>query len=1562
MLSVSAIYNTVDVESEDLDMDGDLDVVFTNGGDPAELCVNNGSENFTCAEPFNPPDYEINYFDIGDLNGDGYPDLILPEAGIGNNSIFYINDGLGNFSEYQTINMPAAASGVDFGDLDNDGDLDAVFTTTIAPGGVLPPIPPEINVLDSTAIFLNDGYGFFNKYKYIGWGESKDVTLVDLDYDGDLDILVAQYFDGFTPGDYSVIYRNHGNLNFVKELLPDKLASVRFVTGDFDMDGDMDFVLNQTDGSCSRFEQKQNFSATATYQSSMVATTTPSIKRATLNVTGYNPTGTSVVYKLSSGEFNWAGTQLGPDHYNDVFFQDASVGYAIGNGGYVIYSNDGGNNWFTRGIPAEPANLYTVMSGGTNVFVGGAGGKAYLSVDSGNNWGLPLATGTIEDIRSFGVATPWYIVGTNGMIRRSNDNGTSWNPQISGVAAQLNKIVTRDDNLSFVVGNAGTILKTTNGGVNWNVKTSGVTEDLNGLICIDDNTCVATGAGGRILKTTDGGETWLIKTSGTTKNLNGADYVDANQIWVAADGDAALYSNDGGENWIEHSVAIPGFPADYKALSARADLNGVVMVGFDNVVKQGSLKFEVVTPGVQHTFNSSNQLYWKAEMSTTDPNETPVIQAVSIDYSTTTGGGSHPPPPPPAETVPTAPTIGVPMAISDSAIQWTFTDNSSDEAGFKLFDSSDQLITTLAQPDAQYIEETDLMPNSPYSGRKVAAYNDQGNSDLSAAAEQVYTLAQVPGFTEVLTLSSSQVKLTLDEKNNPNYTEYAIYEMSTLSWLQADGNLGATAVWQTAAEWGEGITIKNLEAETVYSFKVKARNVDNVESEFSGAYNAETLAVGAANVTLSKTVTINNPSAQGVRVYFGHPIYAAGSGFTFLDDYPVYAKITSWLILLALLIFLVMVVLVIHNAEGKLGNKIKYTAHVIFKDITFQRPQVIYKLLSKKEEFDDQKYQQHHQYYRVAGHSFLAVLLLGLIKAALVGIVALMVYGNLGSQAADDDGRMVYNGDILTYQIIYSNSGEADVSSLTVKDSIPLYAEYVAGSLNYNGSSQTDSFDADTSDYNISNAGAVTFNIGDLPRGLTGYVEFKARVKNGEVDMFVRNSALALYNQTFASSNQTSNQIGAIQVEPIEPEPPIEPPPTEPPVQPTGGDTPTGGDQPTEPTEPTTPTEPIEPTEPTTPTEPTEPTEPTTPTEPTEPTTPTTPSEITPPVTPIVGQTVPQAIWNKTKSLVAGIQEMVLDNPQVENVNNTISVPLAIALMTLTVGNMASATAAGIGVFTYLQFFATQPFLLFGRRKRERWGIVYDSITKVPLALAIVRVFDQPTGRLVQTRVTDKDGRYEFILNSGSYTLEVTKDNYKFPSEILLKKEQDEAYYDLYHGATFTVGEKQIINYNIPVDPNRKSIPIAQEIKLKAKRHLQYTLAWIGPISCAISMIIAPRWWVGVLLVVQLFLLVAFKKLAKPQKIKNWGVVNDLELYQPLKDSVVRVFDKQYNKLLESQVTDKDGRYGFLVTPNTYYLTAQKLGYLKYQSEEIPITSEQGDLIVNQIPLRREDDISLRLR
>ena len=103
--------------------------------------------------------------------------------------------------------------------------------------------------------------------------------------------------------------------------------------------------------------------------------------------------------------------------------------------------------------------------------------------------------------------------------------------------------------------------------------------------------------------------------------------------------------------------------------------------------------------------------------------------------------------------------------------------------------------------------------------------------------------------------------------------------------------------------------------------------------------------------------------------------------------------------------------------------------------------------------------------------------------------------------------------------------------------------------------------------------------------------------------------------------------------------------------------------------------------------------------------------------------------------------------------------------------------------------------------------------------------------------------------------------------------------------------------------------------------------------------------------VVQVGMFFLFRRLAIPPKPKNWGIVYDGTSRKPLSKAVVRVFDKKYNKLLETQVTDRDGKYAFFAGKNIYYVTADVPGYDRFVSGDIDLRKESLGVIREPLAL-----------
>lgn len=102
------------------------------------------------------------------------------------------------------------------------------------------------------------------------------------------------------------------------------------------------------------------------------------------------------------------------------------------------------------------------------------------------------------------------------------------------------------------------------------------------------------------------------------------------------------------------------------------------------------------------------------------------------------------------------------------------------------------------------------------------------------------TLANVPGAPLVANPTVSTLDVTVQANGNPADTAFAIQRTSDSLYVQADGSFGADAAWQTASAWGTK-TVTGLADTTTYSFQVKARNGEAVETAFGATAAGTTL-------------------------------------------------------------------------------------------------------------------------------------------------------------------------------------------------------------------------------------------------------------------------------------------------------------------------------------------------------------------------------------------------------------------------------------------------------------------------------------------------------------------------------------------------------------------------------------------------------------------------------------------------------------------------------------------------------------------------------------------------
>ncbi len=233
----------------DIDGDGDEDIITGNAG--SNFAWVNAGGKFTIKSDAVPAKTLVSQdVQLGDLDGDG--DLDLVEANEGANRIL-LNDGQGRFeviaSAFGDV-IARESRQAALGDVDGDGDLD-IAIGNVSLGYYRRQAEAGSNIGYANRLFLNEGDARFTlsaKFPELEL-QSPHIDLIDLDHDGDLDILAVVVESFREPGDGRVrAYLNDGKGGFsdhTDAMFPDTFRGNGWDTavGDVNGDGKPDIYL-----------------------------------------------------------------------------------------------------------------------------------------------------------------------------------------------------------------------------------------------------------------------------------------------------------------------------------------------------------------------------------------------------------------------------------------------------------------------------------------------------------------------------------------------------------------------------------------------------------------------------------------------------------------------------------------------------------------------------------------------------------------------------------------------------------------------------------------------------------------------------------------------------------------------------------------------------------------------------------------------------------------------------------------------------------------------------------------------------------------------------------------------------------------------------------------------------------------------------------------------------------------------------------------------------------------------------------------------------------------------
>jgi len=225
----------------DIDNDGDMDIVITGGThDSPLICLLNNGKGFLkkrkCGGIF------AFALELADMDGDGNLDALLGAEENDKNIDFtgiVWNDGRGNFNKHNNTSLPqhkkhySGMPEVSASDLDNDGDLDIVYSRV---GHLY--VGTAIQIIENLGNKKFKDHGLFLLVEapadFIPAGEGhewndfiEDIRFRDLDKDGDIDLYLSNSMSNKTDG---MVLLNQGDFAF--ELLLPNVAK-KYVTIDY---------------------------------------------------------------------------------------------------------------------------------------------------------------------------------------------------------------------------------------------------------------------------------------------------------------------------------------------------------------------------------------------------------------------------------------------------------------------------------------------------------------------------------------------------------------------------------------------------------------------------------------------------------------------------------------------------------------------------------------------------------------------------------------------------------------------------------------------------------------------------------------------------------------------------------------------------------------------------------------------------------------------------------------------------------------------------------------------------------------------------------------------------------------------------------------------------------------------------------------------------------------------------------------------------------------------------------------------------------------------------------
>lgn len=296
-------------------------------------------------------------------------------------------------------------------------------------------------------------------------------------------------------------------------------------------------------------------------------------------------------------------------------------------------------------------------------------------------------------------------------------------------------------------------------------------------------------------------------------------------------------------------------------------------------------------------------------------------------------------------------------------------------------------------------------------------------------------------------------------------------------------------------------------------------------------------------------------------------------------------------------------------------------------------------------------------------------------------------------------------------------------------------------------------------------------------------------------------------------------------------------------------------------------------------------------------------------------------VANAVADVVYGNTDIIAMVATATAVGTALATALAILQMALAAGGVAQAT----GLLLQSLFAPGKP----DKRNRRLWGTVYDSVTKFPVAGARVEILGKDK-RVLESRFTDRDGRYGFVISTESIKSDVrevqivvNKKAYRFPGTHSDDENEKMIYHNIYRGGIIKIRDDQLVSHDIPIDPEvppefeQKKVPLGVQFSRWIASFAEASFK-VGIVMAPLNFLLHPSLFDGV--VVGIYGVVGIARLLGAN-FRPYGLIVDSTSSNAVPYSFITLSDAA-NRRVGQAVSDDRGRYFLLSEKGAYIIEA----------------------------------------